>query len=423
MDPIVSAPLVVLLTTLLDGMSLYGVCCVSLGEKPAWKDGLLFVGIIFLLERAAHPFLGDGYSGFAYLMCFVLTLLQARFAFHRRGRCLWLATGISLLAQFGFVLVVGPVCLWIFGAERANAMIVSYDWGRVIQSLVNLAIAFPYAGLLYLLRRLLPRLPARLSAFLYLSRAFLLLAGVFVCAFMLFNQLTPLVDTSRLHVASTLLTIIMLLILVCLSYLIQDFRYLKMRKNNDTLERQKRITDTLISNTRQFRHNILNMIYGFEGALLNDQPEASRAYYQHLVSKCALINHENIAALHQLDHPLLEKTLLEKIQCANDRDIPFYLCVQGTLPRKAALLSRVCRAVTFLADQAINVSSASQGGIQLSLYGYADAVELCLLTGESLDTVTDRVDGCLRRLPGSVPGLCISLEQQGRYVRQTAVIH
>ena len=132
MDPIVSAPLVVLLTTLLDGMSLYGVCCVSLGEKPAWKDGLLFVGIIFLLERAAHPFLGDGYSGFAYLMCFVLTLLQARFAFHRRGRCLWIATGISLLAQFGFVLVVGPVCLWIFGAERANAMIVSYDWGRVI---------------------------------------------------------------------------------------------------------------------------------------------------------------------------------------------------------------------------------------------------------------------------------------------------
>ena len=96
MDPIVSAPLVVLLTTLLDGMSLYGVCCVSLGEKPAWKDGLLFVGIIFLLERAAHPFLGDGYSGFAYLMCFVLTLLQARFAFHRRGRCLWIATGISL---------------------------------------------------------------------------------------------------------------------------------------------------------------------------------------------------------------------------------------------------------------------------------------------------------------------------------------
>ena len=69
MDPIVSAPLVVLLTTLLDGMSLYGVCCVSLGEKPTWKDGLLFVGIIFLLERAAHPFLGDGYSGFAYLMC------------------------------------------------------------------------------------------------------------------------------------------------------------------------------------------------------------------------------------------------------------------------------------------------------------------------------------------------------------------
>ena len=326
MDPIVSAPLVVLLTTLLDGMSLYGVCCVSLGEKPTWKDGLLFVGIIFLLERAAHPFLGDGYSGIAYLMCFVLTLLQARFAFHRRGRCLWIATGISLLAQFGFVLVVGPVCLWIFGAERANAMIVSYDWGRVIQSLVNLAIAFPYAGLLYLLRRLLPRLPARLSAFLYLSRAFLLLAGVFVCAFMLFNQLTPLVDTSRLHVASTLLTIIMLLILVCLSYLIQDFRYLKMRKNNDTLERQKRITDTLISNTRQFRHNILNMIYGFEGALLNDLPEASRAYYQHLVSKCALINHENIAALHQLDHPLLEKHCWKKYSVQTTGTFPF-ICV------------------------------------------------------------------------------------------------
>ena len=108
MDPIVSAPLVVLLTTLLDGMSLYGVCCVSLGEKPAWKDGLLFVGIIFLLERAAHPFLGDGYSGFAYLMCFVLTLLQARFAFHRRGRCLWIATVSACLRSSASYLWLGP---------------------------------------------------------------------------------------------------------------------------------------------------------------------------------------------------------------------------------------------------------------------------------------------------------------------------
>ena len=422
MDPILYAPLVVLLTTLLDGAALYSICCVSLGEKFSWKDGALFIGIIFLLERVCYPFLYDGYSGLAYLMCFVVTLLQTRFAFRRRGRSLLICTGINLLAQFGFVLLVAPVCLWVFGAERANAIAASRSWDRLLQSAVNLAMTVPYATLLYAARRLRTLLPKRLSDFMYLVRAFLLLAGAFVCVFLLLNQLSPLVDASRLHSVSTLLVALMLLALVCLSYLIQDFRYLKMQQNNDTLARQKHITDTLITTARQFRHNILNMIYGFEGALLSQDPEATNVYYRHLAIKCAMINHENISVLHQLDHPQLVKMLLERIQRANEHDIPFYISVQGTLPRKAALLSRVCQALALLADEAIAAVATSQGSIHLCLYAHTNAVELCLLTTESMEEITTRVDRCLCRLAPSAQPFCISLERQGRYVRQTAVI-
>lgn len=422
MDPILHSPVVVLLITLLDGAALYSVCRISLGERLSWKDGALFIGIIFLLERLCYPFLSDGYSGLAYLMCFVVTWLQTRFAFHRKGHKLWIGTGICLLAQFGFVLSVAPVCLWIFGAERANAIATSNGWDRLLQSAVNLAMTAPYAALLYAVRRLRAFLPNRLSDFLYLSRAFLLLAGALICVFLLLNQLSPLVNASRLHSVSILLVAMMLLVLVCLSYLIQDFRYLKMRQSNDTLARQKHITDTLITAARQFRHNILNTIYGFEGALLSDNPETSNAYYQQLALKCAMINHENISALHQLDHPQLVKILLDKIQLANKHDVPFYVSIQGTLPRKTALLSRVCQTLALLADGAIAAATTLQGSIHLSLYAYANAVELCLLTTESIEEITTRMAHCLRHRSPSAQPLCISLERQGRYVRQTAVI-
>lgn len=421
MAPNLEAFLAALSTTLLDGIVMYLICCVAIAEKATLKSCACFIGCIVFLESLFMPLLGTGYSGLSYLLCFILTMLQSRFAFFKRGPAFWACTGINLLAQFGLVIVVAPVSLMLFGDERANAIILSQGWDRLLQSCVNLGVSVPYAALIWDIRRLLRRLPTRLSDLLYLSRAFLLLTAAFCCAFMLLNQLSPLVASTRLHSAIALLSVILLMVLVCLSYLIQDFRYLKMRRSNNTLERQKLITETLIADTRQFRHNMLNMIYGFEGALLSDNPQVSAAYYRHLASKCAMMNHENISALHLLDNPQLETQLLAKIQQANQQDIPLYLSVHGPLPSKAALLSRISEALELLVSGAIN-AAVSQEGIHLSIHVQDGYVRLRLLAGGSAEAAA-RIEDSLRRLPGSAHPLYVGIEQLGRYTQQTVVLH
>lgn len=406
--------------TLLDGIGLYLVCCVAIAEKASLKSCAYFIGCIAVLEKLCMPLLQAGYSGITYLLCFVLTMFQSRFAFFKRGRAFWISTGINLLAQFGFVIVVAPISLMLFGDERANAIILSQGWDRLLQSCVNLGVTIPYAALIWGIRRLLRRLPTHLSDLLYLSRAFLLLATAFCCAFMLLNQLSPLVASTRLRSVSSLLAAILLMVLVCLSYLFQDFRYLKMRRGNDTLERQKLITDTLIADARQFRHNMLNMIYGFEGALLSDNPQVSAAYYRHLASKCAMMNHENISALHQLDYPQLETQLLAMMQQANQRDIPLYLNVHGPLPSKAALLSRMSEALELLVSGAIRAAVPPES-IHLSIQAQDQCVRLRLLTGGAMDAAA-RMEDSLRLLPGSTHPLYICMEQLGRYTQQTVVL-
>lgn len=419
MDSVLVANLVALLTTLWDGAGLYAICCTAIGARPSWRDCAVFIALTLLVEQGYVFFFSTDYSGITYLFCFILTLLQARFAFRKRGWSLAMAFGLSLLAQFGFVVVVAPASLWVFGDELANHIIISFDWDRLLQSVLNMLLGIPYIALLYGLRILIrKRGMPRLSDYLYLSRAFLLLGATFVCGFMLLNQFAAVVDVSRLHNISALMASIMLLVLVCLSYLLQDFRYLQMRRNNDTLARQKQITDTLLTGTRQFRHNALNLIYGFEGALLNESPEAAADYYRHLAHKCALINHENDAALRRLNQPQLEKLLLEKIQWANDRDIPCYVTVQGSFTGPAPFSNDIRQALDWMLDAAIESAAASQGCVHFLLCPRNGGLLLSALYDGALDSATAR---CRASAPGK-KSLCLCVAQRGRYVQQTVML-
>lgn len=69
------------------------------------------------------------------------------------------------------------------------------------------------------------------------------------------------------------------LLLVAVSYLMQDIRYIQQLSRNETLEHQQAISRSTLQNLRFFRHNMINMIYGLEGAMLNGSTEELRAYY------------------------------------------------------------------------------------------------------------------------------------------------
>src|SRR5699024_3896645 len=51
----------------------------------------------------------------------------------------------------------------------------------------------------------------------------------------------------------------------------QDLQYIFQEQRNETLERQQAISRSLLVNLRYFRHNMINMLYGFEGMILNGE--------------------------------------------------------------------------------------------------------------------------------------------------------
>ena len=57
--------------------------------------------------------------------------------------------------------------------------------------------------------------------------------------------------------------------------------------------------------SRRFRHNIVNMLYGLEGAINSEDTEEIRRYYEQLLEKCALANNDNVLALRRVTQPAL----------------------------------------------------------------------------------------------------------------------
>ena len=102
----------------------------------------------------------------------------------------------------------------------------------------------------------------------------------------------------------------------CMSYFVQDIRYLQQLNRNETLEQQQAMIGSLLTNLRSFRHNTVNMLYGFEGAILSGDTGTIKSYYREMTEKCALVNNENIVALERIPNPAVSALLLRAVERA-----------------------------------------------------------------------------------------------------------
>ena len=68
---------------------------------------------------------------------------------------------------------------------------------------------------------------------------------------------------------SAVVLLCMPVLCVIASYIIQDVQYLRQRRLNSLYEYQRNAYEAVLGNQRRFRHNILNMLYGFEGTILS----------------------------------------------------------------------------------------------------------------------------------------------------------
>ena len=137
------------------------------------------------------------------------------------------------------------------------------------------------------------------------------------------------------------------------SYAFQDIRYLRQSRLNDALLHQQEMQDALLQETRVFRHNIANLLYGFQGTLLSRDQKAIEEYYANLLSTCALINNENVVSLKRLPSLPLTALLLNKIQEAANENIPFYVFTDERLIYQALKDRDMCEIMGALLDNAL----------------------------------------------------------------------
>ena len=410
------------LRTLLDCVNMYAVGSAALDEKLTLRRYALFYTLETAVEVAYCLIWDPTYSGAAFLCAILVVALQARFVFGRRGWAFLRATAAMLLAQCAFVAFCAPVGVLLWGAERANAIVVSQGFDRLWQSVLNVVLMPPTCLIIRQARRLALRCREMASDVVYILRSALLLAAAMACGVILINQFAGITCADRIQPIAVSLGAICLIAFVCLSYLIEDFRFLSMRRRNDTLERQRQITEGLIADARHFRHNVLNALYGFEGMLLSGDPALRMRYYRHLASECARINNENILNLQLLNQPELEALVLARIQHANAMNVPLFLTVQQ-LPRvRKALVAALRQSLPPLVDGAIRMARDSADAHVGLWIGPRDrGVELRVLcTCDGSDAREDASP--LPGKPGAEDQPPVARQRRGRFLLQTMVL-
>ena len=169
-----------------------------------------------------------------------------------------------------------------------------------------------------------------------------------------------------------------ILMSVALSYMLQDIRYIIQLQRLNTLEQQQAISNSLLQNLRFFRHNMVNMLYGLEGVLINGDKETVIDYYQQMREKCALVNNENVVALERITNPSVSGLLLHVVDHARQLNLPINLYVQEKVLFPHSLKDTdLCQVLGVLLDNAIEAADkAEERHVTVELRNVDDSLEI-----------------------------------------------
>lgn len=378
----------------IDGFSHY-ILCTVIADKPWNRSVMLKHSLLLIAEMFLNKALNS--SGYGALMAVALILLLAYWLYDARG-IKWLSLTIRFL--FGLlgtelvcsVLMYGVVS--VFNITDSEYFVLTVNdllnpKAMLVTTLVSSCGLLLTALFLVIFRKIVRALSGkslrsklkRRLVIIY-TRMFLLLAlGITMIILMtsIFSEAmrngmyTDMVMAYVLKIAVTCV-----FLLICLSYLLQDRRYLQQLSRNETLEQQQLINASLLSNLRSFRHNMVNMLYGFEGAILSGDTENIKSYYREMTEKCALVNNENIVALERVINPSVSALLLQAIEHARQENLPINLYVQNGLRFSRALAdSDLCQVIGVLLDNALEAAvQADVRYVSVEMRNIADSLEM-----------------------------------------------
>lgn len=245
-----------------------------------------------------------------------------------------------------------------------------FSWGFVRDGFILLALAFSAVrGMIvrhqlgfYLLR---------------VARPAFLLATIVILYVRNMKRIVALDEMSRGSVLVPEYAIMGVLLLLGASYIVQDIRYAQQQKRNQTLEQQQETQDILLRETRMFRHNVANMLYGLQGTILTRDFDSIWSYYQKIAEKCAVINNENIIALRRVPSMAVNALMVQKLQTANEKNIPFYVYTDEALSWRNARDSVICQILGVLIDNAMEAAQEADASyVSLEAHNVPKGIEI-----------------------------------------------
>lgn len=415
---ILCIPLVIILFTLLRYVL----------HEPFRKTDVLPTCIVLMINLLTNRVIASFAAGLNMVSSLLLFWIIIRFVYHRRGMDGFLCM-IRVVVTLCLMEAMCMLCFYVMslmGFDQTKLMVTTLSDFYVPEtlfyfSLINtLSILLVYLLVLLwqtFIEKKLPRHyrePRRFWLYTRTTGRILLLLfaglGMLTMPFTLFGDrslIQYLIENKERYVVLTLCCAV--LMIIALSYLIQDLRYIMQLDTIDQMKKMQTISAEHVQSLRRFRHNMANMLYGMEGYIIAGDREKLAAYYAEMCAKCALVNNDNIAALEQIPSPAVRTLLLNHINNARQLDLPLNICVQDdlTIPR---VLSEpdLCQVLGVLLDNAIEAADeAKEGDVTLEMRNIGGGLEVIVrnsFTGQVQPQLLTR-GGCSTKEGHSGQGL------------------
>ena len=388
--------LLYLLVSLPVVLMLYPTIRRVIGEPYRRRDFLLCMLLTYLNIATNRP-AATLFNGLNILTSLFFFFLIVRFVFHRKGiDCFFNMTKLVVVLS-----AEEAMCMLVFtlmsalGFDQSKLMVLELaDFYRVenlfYSSLVNLLGMLPVylcvVALDCLKNRKQPEMKPQFRKNLLFFRTILRVTllvftglGMLAMPFTLYGDrslIQYLIENNEQYVVLSICCVA--LMIIALSYLVQDIRYILQLQRLNTLEQQQAISRSLVANLRYFRHNMVNMLYGLEGVLISGDRERVTAYYNEMREKCALVNNENIAALERITNPSVSAVLLRAVDRAREMSLPVNLYVQeGVIFPHILSDTDLCQVLGVLTDNAIEAAhQAAERHVSVELRNVDGALEI-----------------------------------------------
>lgn len=339
--------IIILLTSL--------ACHIVSREKFRWSSFSKVMLVMLATMSINVNFLSPD-SPLKFLLASVSIFLSYLWAYRFTGTKLLLRSFILLLVEFLADILVGLLFLRLFDSQTIEGMRYMTIPETCLLQFVS-GTGMVLLALLYrMLCRIVPRIHPSVS---YLVRPIMLLIIIILIFYWAISNAPESDQLSRFQSVLPSFILMALLLLIGITYIVQDIRFYKQAQENKRLQQQDSLQSLMLLQTRTFRHNIANMLYGFQGVISNGDTSAIEEYYNAMVKACQMVNNENVTAIKRIPSPAISALLVNKILRANEQGIPFFVSVDEGAPIPRMRDDEVAQVLGILLDNALEAAAQS----------------------------------------------------------------